>query len=177
VIIDIGCGTKKLDGAFGLDRRKERGVDVICDFEHAVPLKTNAVDVVYMSHIMEHIKDLIPFMEEVYRVCRPGAEVRVIVPYYTSRGAFRDPTHVRFIAEDTFQYFEPPTNYGIKTNFKIEKIEYDVRKPFRYFPQYFQKRFRRYLWNVVDNMRVTLRAVKDERAERSLKESETDAQG
>jgi len=165
------------DGAFGLDRRKERGVDVICDFEHAVPLKTNAVDVVYMSHIMEHIKDLIPFMEEVYRVCRPGAEVRVIVPYYTSRGAFRDPTHVRFIAEDTFQYFEPPTNYGIKTNFKIEKIEYDVRKPFRYFPQYFQKRFRRYLWNVVDNMRVTLRAVKDERAERSLKESETDAQG
>ena len=177
MIIDIGCGTKKLDGAFGLDRRKERGVDVICDFEHAVPLKTNAVDVVYMSHIMEHIKDLIPFMEEVYRVCRPGAEVRVIVPYYTSRGAFRDPTHVRFIAEDTFQYFEPPTNYGIKTNFKIEKIEYDVRKPFRYFPQYFQKRFRRYLWNVVDNMRVTLRAVKDERAERSLKESETDAQG
>ena len=177
VIIDIGCGTKKLDGAFGLDRRKERGVDVICDFEHAVPLKTNAVDVVYMSHIMEHIKDLIPFMEEVYRVCRPGAEVRVIVPYYTSRGAFRDPTHVRFIAEDTFQYFEPPTDYGIKTNFKIEKIEYDVRKPFRYFPQYFQKRFRRYLWNVVDNMRVTLRAVKDERAERSLKESETDAQG
>ena len=177
MIIDIGCGTKKLDGAFGLDRRKELGVNVICDFEHAVPLKTNSVDVVYMSHVLEHIRDLVSFMEEVYRVCRPGAEVRVIVPYYTSRGAFRDPTHVRFIAEDTFQYFEPPTNYGIKTNFKIEKIEYDVRKPFRYFPQYFQKRFRRYLWNVVDNMRVTLRAVKDERAERSLKESETDAQG
>ena len=160
VVVDIGCGAKKLDGAFGLDRRKEPGVNVICDFERAVPLKTNSVDVVYMSHIMEHIRDLIPFMEEVYRVCRSGAEVRVIVPYYTSRGAFRDPTHLRFIAEDTFQYFESPTDYGIKTNFKIEKIDYDVRKPFRYFPKYFQKRFRRYLWNVVDNMRVTLRAVK-----------------
>jgi SAM-dependent methyltransferase len=160
VIVDIGCGARKLNGAFGLDRRKQPGVDILCDFEHAVPLKTNSADVVYMSHIMEHIRDLIPFMEEVYRVCRSGAEVRVIVPYYTSRGAFRDPTHVRFITEDTFQYFEPPTDYGIKTNFRIEKIDYDIRKPFRYFPKYFKKRFRRYLWNVVDNMSVTLRAVK-----------------
>ena len=161
VIVDIGCGAKKLNGAFGLDRRKEPGVDVICDFEHAVPLRTNSVDVVNMSHIMEHIRDIIAFMEEVYRVCRPGAEVRVIVPYYTSRGAFRDPTHVRFITEDTFQYFESPTGYGVKTNFQIEKIDFDMRKPFRYFPKYFQKRFRRYLWNVVDNMSVTLRVKKD----------------
>lgn len=86
--------------------------------------------------------------------------MRVVVPYYTSRGAFRDPTHVRYITEDTFQYFEPPTSYGVRTNFRIEKIEYDVRKPFRYFPQYLQKRFRRYLWNVVDNMTVTLRTIK-----------------
>ena len=160
MIVDIGCGAKKLNGAFGLDRRKRPGVDIICDFENAVPLRTNSVDVVYMSHIMEHIRDLIPFLEEVYRVCRPEAEVRVIVPYYTSRGAFRDPTHVRFITEDTFQYFESPTSYGIKTDFRIEKIDFDMRKPFRYFPKYFQKRFRRYLWNVVDNMSVTLRAVK-----------------
>jgi len=160
VMVDLGCGSKKIDGAIGLDRRLEPGVDLICDFEHELPLKTDSVDIMNMSHIMEHVRDLIPFMEEVYRVCRPGSEVRVIVPYYTSRGAFRDPTHVRFITEDTFQYFESPTNYGIKTNFRIEKIDFDMRKPFRYFPKYFQKRFRRYLWNVVDNMSVTLRTVK-----------------
>lgn len=160
VIVDIGCGVRKVDGALGLDRRRQPGVDLVCDFERALPLKTGSVDVVYMSHIIEHIRDLIPFMEEIYRVCRPGAEVRVVAPYYTSRGAFRDPTHVRFITEDTFQYFEPPTDYGVRTNFKIEKIQYDVRKPFRYLPRYLQKRCRRYLWNVVDNLSVTLRAVK-----------------
>lgn len=99
-------------------------------------------------------------MEEVYRICKSGGEVHVAVPYYTSRGAFRDPTHVRYITEDTFQYFEQPTDYGIRTDFRIETITYDVRKPFRYLPEYFQKRCRRYLWNVVDNMYVTLRAVK-----------------
>jgi predicted SAM-dependent methyltransferase len=160
LIVDLGCGSKKLKGAFGIDRRLAPGVDLICDFERALPLKTNSVDVVYMSHIIEHVNNLLAFMEEVYRVCRPGAEIRVVAPYYTSRGAFRDPTHVRFITEDTFQYFEPPTDYGVKTNFRIERIDYDMRKPFRYFPKYFQKRFRRYLWNVVDNLSVTLRAVK-----------------
>ena len=160
VIVDLGCGSKKIDGAIGLDRRLEPGVDLICDFEHELPLKTDSVDIMNMSHIMEHVRDLIPFMEEVYRVCRPGAKVRIVVPYYASRGAFRDPTHVRFITEDTFQYFEQPTDYGVKTNFRIENIVYDMRKPFRYFPKYFQKRFRRYLWNVVDNMSVALRTVK-----------------
>ncbi len=160
VIVDLGCGSKKVNGAFGFDIRPEPGVNVVCNIERQLPLKTNSVDVVNLSHILEHIRDLIPFMEEVYRVCRSGAMVRVVVPYYTSRGAFRDPTHVRFITEDTFQYFEPPTDYGTRTNFRIEHIDYDVRKPFRYFPRYFQKRFRRYFWNVVDNMSVTLRAVK-----------------
>lgn len=160
IIVDLGCGSKKLQGAFGLDCQKLPGIDTVCNFEWALPLKTSSVDVVHLSHIVEHIRDLIPFMEEVYRICRPGGEVRIIAPYYTSRGAFRDPTHVRYITEDTFQYFEPPTPYGVRTDFRIEKIEYDVRKPFRFFPKYFQKRFRRYLWNVVDNMVVTLRAVK-----------------
>ena len=161
VIVDLGCSSTKLEGAFGLDRRRTPDVDVICDFERGLPLKTSSVDMVYMSHLIEHIRDLLKFMEEVYRVCRSGAEVRIVVPYYTSRGAFRDPTHVRFIAEDTFQYFESPTDYGVRTNFRIERIEYDVRKPFRYFPKWLQKRFRRYLWNVVDSMVVRLRAVKD----------------
>lgn len=160
LVIDLGCGLNKVQEAFGFDRRAELGVDVLCDLEQALPLKTGSVDVVHMRHIIEHVRELIPFMEEVYRVCRVGAVVRIVVPYYASRGAFRDPTHVRFITEDTFQYFEPPTDYGTKTNFRIEHIDYDMRKPFRYFPRYFQKRFRRYLWNVVGNMTVTLRVEK-----------------
>lgn len=160
IVIDLGCGPNKIDGALGFDRLAQPGVDVVCDFERPLPIRTNSVDGMHMSHIIEHVRELIPFMEEVYRVCKAGAEVRVVAPYYTSRGAFRDPTHVRFIAEDTFQYFEPPTDYGVKTHFRIERIEYDYRKPFRFFPRYVQKRCRRYLWNVVDNLTVTLRVVK-----------------
>ena len=160
IVIDLGCGANKIDGALGFDRRVQPGVNVVCNMEQQLPIRSSSVDGVHLSHIVEHVRELVPFMEEVYRVCKAGAEVRVVAPYYTSRGAFRDPTHVRFIAEDTFQYFEPPTDYGIATHFRIERIDYDYRKPFRFFPRYVQKRCRRYLWNVVDNLTVTLRVVK-----------------
>jgi SAM-dependent methyltransferase len=160
-VIDLGCGPHKRPGSFGFDRRAQPGVDVVCDIERPLPLKSHAVGQVHMSHIVEHVRDLIGLMEEVYRVCAPNAEVTVVAPYYTSRGAFRDPTHVRFITEDTFQYFEPPTDYGIRTDFRIERIDYDVRKPFRFLPRYLQKRCRRYFWNVVDNMTVRLRVRKE----------------
>jgi predicted SAM-dependent methyltransferase len=157
VILDLGCGKSKVRGAWGIDIRKEAGVQVLTDIERRLPFKSNSVDVVWLRHVIEHVRDLIGLMEEVSRICRPGGKVEIVVPYYTSRGAFRDPTHVRYITEDTFQYFEPPTDYGINTNFRIEKISYDMRKSFRWLPAYFQKRCRRHLWNVVDNMHVTLR--------------------
>lgn len=161
IILDLGCGPHKRLGAFGFDRRPQPGVNVACNIEDPLPLQNECADLVYMSHVIEHVTNLIGLMEEVYRVCKPGAVVEIVVPYYTSRGAFRDPTHVRYITEDTFQYFELPTDYGIRTNFSIEKINYEFRKPFRWFPRYFQKRSRRYLLNVVDNMHVTLRARKN----------------
>ncbi len=161
VVLDLGCGSNKVDGAWGFDCRRTTGIDVLADIERGLPVKSNSVDVVWVRHVLEHVRDLIGLMEELSRICRPGGRVEVVVPYYTSRGAFRDPTHVRYITEDTFQYFEPPTDYGIRTSFRIERIVYDVRKPFRWLPAYLQKRCRRYLWNVVDNMSVTLRVDKD----------------
>ncbi|GBL40282.1 hypothetical protein EMGBD2_15400 [Nitrospirota bacterium] len=98
-------------------------------------------------------------MEEVYRICKPGATVLISVPYYTSRGAFTDPTHVRFFTEYTFQVFESPT-YGIKTNFRIVTTTFMSFGTFRILPKRVQKWCRRYLWNVVDGITVTLQAVK-----------------
>ncbi|MFO0773135.1 MAG: class I SAM-dependent methyltransferase [Nitrospiraceae bacterium] len=161
VVIDLGCGGNKVAGAWGFDARMVPGIDVVADIERPLPIRSDSVDVVWVRHVLEHVRELVALMEELSRICKSGGRVEVVVPYYTSRGAFRDPTHVRYITEDTFQYFEPPTDYGIRTQFRIERITYDVRKPFCWFPSYLQKRCRRYLWNVVDNMSVTLRVEKE----------------
>lgn len=100
------------------------------------------------------------FMEELYRVCAPGATVLIQTPYYTSRKAFIDPTHVRFMTEESFECFKSPNYYGLKTNFHTVSIECSMRKPFKFFPAYLQKRCRRYLWNVCEEMTVILEAIK-----------------
>ena len=158
--LDVGCGARKEPETFGVDRRGISGVDVVCDFERTLPFRDSSVHCVFCIHTVEHMANLIHFMEELYRVCAPGAKVYFKTPYYASRKAFIDPTHVRFMTEESFEYFKFPNYYNLKTNFKTISISYSMRKPFKNFPTYFQKRFRRYLWNVCEEMSVTLEAIK-----------------
>ena len=108
MILDIGCGPHKHAGAIGVDRRKMTGIDVICDFEEGLPFRRDTVTAVYLHNIVEHMPDLIAFMVELYRICEPGAKLYIRTPYYASREAFVDPTHVRYITEATFEYFDYP---------------------------------------------------------------------
>jgi hypothetical protein len=48
---------------------------------------------------------LIKFMEEVYRILKPGGKIKIIAPYYSSMRCWQDPTHRRAICEATFLYF------------------------------------------------------------------------
>ncbi len=160
IILDIGCGAHKQPGTVGIDRRVVRGVDVLCDFERGLPFHDGSIAGAFSIHSIEHMRDVITFMEELYRVCARGAIVTVKTPYYTSRKAFVDPTHVRFMTEESFEYFKSPNYYGLNTNFRTVSIEYNMRKPFKFLPAYFQKRCRRYLWNVCEEMTVILEAVK-----------------
>lgn len=160
LVLDIGCGSLKQLGTVGVDQRAVPGVDVVCDFERGLPFKTDSVRAAYSIHSVEHMRDLITFMVDLYRVCAPGARVYIKTPYYTSCKAFLDPTHVRFMTEESFEYFKSPNYYGLPTNFRTVAIEFGMRKPFAYLPAYVQKRARRYLWNVCEEMTVILEAVK-----------------
>jgi SAM-dependent methyltransferase len=160
VVLDIGCGEQKRAGAIGIDRRRLKGVDVVCDLEQGLPFQDGTVSAAYLIHTIEHIRDLNRFMEELHRACCPGAKVFIKTPYYTSREAFVDPTHVRCMTEDTFKYFEFPNYYDLSCNFRTISIEYAMRKPFDRLPAHFQKRARRYLWNVCIEMDVVLEAVR-----------------
>ena len=160
LILDIGCGPNKQPGAFGVDRRLLPGVDVVCDFENGLPFRDGSVAHIYSIHSIEHIRDLMPFMAERYRICAPSAKVYVRTPYYMSRNAFVDPTHVRFMTEKTFEYFSFPNCYGLRIHFRVVSIEYNMRKFLKWLPEFLQRPLRRHLWNVCDELAITLEAVK-----------------
>ena len=68
IILDLGCGPNKILEAFGVDVRHIPGVDIVCDIEQALPFKASSVEVIWLRHVIEHVRNLIGLMEEVYRI-------------------------------------------------------------------------------------------------------------
>jgi hypothetical protein len=62
-------------------------------------------------------------MDEVYRVLKPGGWFFSKTPVYPAAEAFRDPTHVNIITDQTFsKYFSGPTwakKYGFRGQFEL----------------------------------------------------------
>ena len=95
--LDIGCGPNKESGFIGIDRFVLPGVDIVADLNRGIPIATSSAELVYASHSLEHLDDLISVMQEVYRVCRHGAQICIVAPYNEQKLNFANPHHkVRF---------------------------------------------------------------------------------
>lgn len=122
VKLDLACGQHPREGFKGVDLYTgDERVDLL---SFPWPWADNSVDEVHCSHFVEHIpmcyigddgaahllsgpgrKDaFFAFFDELHRILKPGAIATIIVPYLRSERAFQDPTHRRFICENTFLY-------------------------------------------------------------------------
>lgn len=71
------------------------------------------------------------FMDEVWRILKPGGKFMIVMPYGRSDGYLQDPTHVNQRNEATWAYFDPmePNSQGILYNIykpKPWKIEHST---------------------------------------------------
>jgi len=158
----MGCGRDVRSGYLNVDSKRLDGVEVLCDFSHFPwPFRDDAFDEVVAVHVIEHLPDTIRTMEELHRVTRPGARILIEVPHYKHANAYRDPTHVRFFSEKTFDYFgKDERSYYTSARFQVAKIEkfYDsvidqfVRRPFPRLVKYVE----RYLDHTVEKLVFTL---------------------
>lgn len=110
--LDIGCGRNKQAGFVGMDRRALPGVDIVWNWnEFPWPLPDESVVMVLASHVVEHVSPIdgnfIDWMNELWRVCKIGAEVVIATPHGYSSGYLQDPTHCNPCSEATFAYFTP----------------------------------------------------------------------
>lgn len=80
--------------------------DIIHDLNKAPwPLPDNSVGLIRASDALEHLKDPITSMKEIYRILAPGGMLLSHTPSTDGRGAFQDPTHVSFWNENSFWYY------------------------------------------------------------------------
>lgn len=114
--LDIGCGENKNPGFVGIDILPLKGVDIVWDLEEFPwPLPDECVLTATASHVLEHINPhkgvFIKFMDEVWRILKPGAQFAFVVPHASSPGYQQDPTHVNMINETTMHYFDPDPEF------------------------------------------------------------------
>ncbi|MBE3086934.1 MAG: methyltransferase domain-containing protein [Bacteroidetes bacterium] len=125
--LDLACGQNRQEGYFGIDVKPGEKVDAVVDLEQFPwPIESESADDIFCSHYVEHTPDLIKFMDEVYRILKPGGKIKVIAPYDTSMRCWQDPTHKRAISEATFLYYNAEWR---KTN-KLD--HYDIKSDFDY---------------------------------------------
>jgi ubiquinone/menaquinone biosynthesis C-methylase UbiE len=91
-----------------VDRIPLSGVDVVADLECGLPFRSNSIDGMLLSHVLEHIEHPLNLLEELHRIAKPGATIEIRVPHGASDDAFEDPTHVRQYFPNSFLYFSQP---------------------------------------------------------------------
>lgn len=105
-ILDVGCGRNKHPGAIGLDYNSATDADVIHDLGVTpYPFPDNEFDEVIGTHVIEHVPDVLTFVNELYRLTRHGGLIKIITPHYSNPDWPADPTHRNHLNSYTFNYF------------------------------------------------------------------------
>ena len=130
-ILDFGCGNRKRPGSIGIDVNPRTDADVVHDLNvFPYPFADSSFDEVYADNVIEHLAEPVRVMEELHRIARPNALVKIIVPYFRSVWACIDPTHRHFFTVDSFSYFDPEHEncrlYGYSAaRFRVERIVFN----------------------------------------------------
>lgn len=162
MMLDLACGQSVHPGYVGVDIWP--GADIQHDLSvFPWPWDDSTIEQAICLHYVEHVVDLIGFMNELWRIMRPGGEVLIQHPYAHSNRAWQDPTHVRALNEDSWRYYNAEErkllgvdHYPIVANFELGRIDFVV-SPLVKNPSMNDIRHK---LNVCDDLRVELRAIK-----------------
>jgi SAM-dependent methyltransferase len=128
--LDLGCGRNpknlfNADMLYGIDirddlERRIKKADLVVE---PIPFEDEYFDYVTAHDFIEHVPRLLycperryPFVElmnEIYRVLKPNGRFLSFTPAYPHSEAFRDPTHVNIITDQTYvAYFDEVNRWG-----------------------------------------------------------------
>jgi SAM-dependent methyltransferase len=102
VVLDLGCGDQRqYPESVGVDRRRTPSAAVVADLAAPLPFADASADRVFLVHVLEHLADFLPLVDECHRVLRPGGVLHLLSPWWKHVNAVADPTHVRFLDTQT----------------------------------------------------------------------------
>lgn len=182
--LDIACGNNKKVGFIGVDIAEQSQCDWICNLNYypwqykeivkrhesgmqyrgLQQIPDDSTGEIFCCHYIEHVKDLKKFAQELYRIMKPGTLVNFIAPYYSSVRAMQDPTHVNFISEQTFLYWDAEwirvnklEHYDMRVNFKMQSAKFVFENEWTTRSTAAKEWARKHYINVVQDINIVLK--------------------
>lgn len=80
--LHLGCGNKRIEGFINIDVRELEGVDVVDDITKLTSIEESSVDLIYVSHVLEHIgrNEYIDVLKRWYSILKKEGVLRIAVP-------------------------------------------------------------------------------------------------
>jgi predicted SAM-dependent methyltransferase len=181
--LNLGCGHNHKADYVNVDKYGQP--DICHDLEiFPWPWAENTVAEIILNHVLEHLGEsnavYLKIIQEMYRICAPGAIIRIAVPHPRSDEFINDPTHVRVITPAGLDLFSKAKNNAwmengfansplglyLDVDFEIESVNYSLE------PAWSQKlktgdctqediyRAMRSYNNVVTEIRMQIRVIK-----------------
>lgn len=191
--LNIGSGFKRYEDFQNVDDDPLVHPDHVVNLEDSkLPFADNSIEEIRAHHILEHIRNFIPLMQEFYRICQHGAIIDIVAPHHNHEVYYGDPTHVRPITVNGMYLFskkhcsthkeqhDSSSGLAFKYNVDFDVISYDFDYDTFYIPlitQFNQRkdkgevsqeedfafqRLMREANNVAINTKIKLMVIKDE---------------
>lgn len=105
--LNLGCGNTPLDGYINIDKFPFSPDVINHDLESGLPefIDNDSVEYVLAHHVLEHVRNLDTLLKDIYRVCKNGAIIDIVVPLANTLWDVADPSHVRRFNHKTFEYY------------------------------------------------------------------------
>ena len=127
-ILDLGCGLNKKKGAIGVDINLRLNPDVCHDLNITpFPFEDDFFDEIYCEDTVIYIANIFTFMEEIYRISKFGASIKIVTPYFRSKYSYYIPNIKSLFSINSLFFFDARHPLFKKyqyteVNFQVEKV-------------------------------------------------------
>ena len=141
------------EGFIGIDIKPSPAVAILADVTVGIPLPDGCASEIRLSHVLEHIAECDKAIEEVDRLCQPGAKILIVVPD-VQHESYHIPTHCQPWSRYWFQH-----HLALWILESIEEVvdQEGLSVARKYLPDITEQDAMLLFWNVRKELKVTCR--------------------
>jgi SAM-dependent methyltransferase len=125
--VNLGCGRRKIASAWNVDLTSDTEPDMVHDLNlRPWPLPNKVFSEVLAFDVVEHLRDVVGVMEEIHRISKTGARVKITVPHFSCANAFTDPTHLHYFGWHSCWYFTGENEWSFYTRARFRRVRSEI---------------------------------------------------